>query len=70
MLEMMAFMYSVALDNNRPVSVERIAKAVIDVPGGAGKDPEGAVAKDLVRKFNGTPPVRATLSSEGERRKS
>ncbi|WP_156389071.1 hypothetical protein [Mesorhizobium sp. Root695] len=52
MLEMMAFMYSVAAYAKRPVAVEKLANAVIDMPGGAGKDPEGAVAKDLVRKFN------------------
>ncbi|TGT53508.1 hypothetical protein EN813_047510 [Mesorhizobium sp. M00.F.Ca.ET.170.01.1.1] len=52
MLEMMAFMYSVAAHSGRDVSVESLAKAVIDMPGGsAGKDPEGAVAKDLARKF-------------------
>lgn len=52
MLEMMAFMYSVAAHSKRPVAVEKLAKAVIDMPGGVGKDLEGAVVKDLVRKFN------------------
>ncbi|WP_422384329.1 hypothetical protein [Roseibium album] len=52
MLEMMAFLYSVAAYSNKTVSIEPLAKAVIDMPGGPGKDPEGSVAKDLVRKFN------------------
>jgi hypothetical protein len=52
MLEMMAFMYSVEAHARRPIAVEKLAKSVIDMPGGAGKDPEGAVVKDLVRKFN------------------
>lgn len=52
MLEMMAFMYSEAVYSKREVSIERLAKAVIDMPGGAGKDSEGSVVKDLVRKFN------------------
>lgn len=51
MLEMMAMMYSVATRSKRHVSIEHVAKAVIDMPGGAGRDPEGAIAKDLVRKF-------------------
>lgn len=51
MLEMMAFMHSVESYSKRPVSVESLAKTVITMPGGPGKDPEGAIAKDLVRKF-------------------
>lgn len=52
MLEMMAFLYSVAAYSKRPVAIESLAKAVIGMPRGVGRDPEGAVVKDLVRKFN------------------
>lgn len=52
MLEMMAFMFSVKAYSKRDVSIEKLAKLVIDMPGGARKDPEGAIVKDLVRKFN------------------
>lgn len=51
MLEMMAIMYSAAAYSKRQVSIEHVAKAVIDMPGGPERDPEGAVAKDLARKF-------------------
>lgn len=51
MLEMMAFLYSVAEEAGRTVSLQSLAESVIDMPGGPGKDPEGAIVKDLVRKF-------------------
>lgn len=51
MLEMMAFLYSVEALSNNEVSIEGLAKKVIDMPGGAGSDPEGAVVKDLADKF-------------------
>jgi hypothetical protein len=51
-LEMMTFLYSLPpVRNKRKVSIEHAAKSVIDMPGGPGKDPEGSIVKDLVRKF-------------------
>lgn len=51
MLEMMAFMHSVETHARRKVSIEQLAKSVIDMPAGPGADPQGSVVKDLVRKF-------------------
>ncbi|MEQ1940787.1 hypothetical protein ABMA32_00045 [Mesorhizobium sp. VNQ89] len=52
MLAMMAMMYAIAKDyQNKEPSFESLAKSVIDMPGGAGKDPEGSIARDLARKF-------------------
>lgn len=52
LLEMMAIMYSIATRaQNREVSIQHLAEAVISMPQGPKHDREGAVVKDLVRKF-------------------
>lgn len=63
MLEMMTLLYSIEEGAGRTISLQRLAESVIDMPGGPGKDPEGAVVKDLVRKFTGS--REKLLSSHG-----